>query len=243
MHVHSTVHCCSTVHIELNDNGFDESIFSSLTEQDCSKMFPGKVGWAKKVMLVARTFGEPTSLLTSEQSSIRPVPTTPMPAMSAPTTSSPTPPCTNLVESDETEDAEDASTASSVNNSYSLSEDALLVDEPPSLPEDEEPEDQSEELFTKPELWPQYSDQVMGALQEGKVIEEWDKIVAETAFFVLSYSNPKKSADYSTIGRLFCEKFPCVKFQEHGKSTWVFKCIYTDTQLRVESFRSFEMFT
>ncbi|PIK57877.1 hypothetical protein BSL78_05158 [Apostichopus japonicus] len=92
MHVHSTVHCCSTVHIELNDNGFDESIFSSLTEQDCSKMFPGKVGWAKKVILVARTFGEPTSLLTSEQSSIRPVPTTPMPAMSAPTTSSTTHP-------------------------------------------------------------------------------------------------------------------------------------------------------
>lgn len=103
--------------------------------------------------------------------------------------------------------------------------------------------DQSEELFTKPELWPQYSDQVMGALQEGKVIEEWDKFVAETAFFVLRYSNPKKSADYSTIGRLVCEKFPCVKFQEHGKSPWVCKCIYTDTQLRVETFRSFEMFT
>lgn len=71
------------------------------------------------------------------------------------------------------------------------------------------------------ENWPNYSDKVMGALQDGNILEEWDSFVAETAYFILRHHDIKKSNEYDEIGRLVYERYRCIGFQNNGSSQWV----------------------
>ncbi|XP_061170969.1 uncharacterized protein LOC133180470 [Saccostrea echinata] len=57
---------------------------------------------------------------------------------------------------------------------------------------------------------PSYSPVVRSLLEKGEIYKEWDKMIEETAYHVLSVGNFETKGIYTDFGRLMYSKFPCI---------------------------------
>ena len=71
------------------------------------------------------------------------------------------------------------------------------------------------------EFFPQYSNAIRSLLGNGKIMQEWDKFIEETAYHILALDLPFDSKDqYNELGRKLHLKYPCIGFNS-GQNPWV----------------------
>ena len=68
---------------------------------------------------------------------------------------------------------------------------------------------------------PKYSSTVQSLLDAGKILQEWDKFVEETAYHILALPYKFETKDmYQELGRMLYRKYPCIGFST-GNTPWV----------------------
>lgn len=67
---------------------------------------------------------------------------------------------------------------------------------------------------------PSYSPVIRSLLEKGEIYKEWDKMIEETAYHVLSVGNFETKGIYTDFGRLMYSKFPCIGHSA-TKDPWV----------------------
>ncbi|XP_038066047.1 uncharacterized protein LOC119736107 isoform X1 [Patiria miniata] len=207
------------------ENGVDSSVFLSLTEDDLFRMFPGKVGYVRKVMMVQSELNAPLSaeeatgpegdsdlpgVLQSPdvRSQLTAAPMAPR-ILDISKLSSPSMVSVGAGGDDVAEEA---------GSHQDLESSDVALQGPSSRLET--PKTPMWNMFTTPQTWPQYSDRVVSALKSGNIMADWDALIAETAYFILKHHDMKAPSEYDDVGRLVSERWPCILFEEHGKKPW-----------------------
>ena len=72
--------------------------------------------------------------------------------------------------------------------------------------------------FSKPQL-PLFSERIKSQLDNGNIIDDFDKFVEETAYFLLSKGDIQDKGAYQDFGRLIHSTYPCIGHP--GKEPWV----------------------
>ncbi|KAK6494932.1 hypothetical protein HHUSO_G1573 [Huso huso] len=77
---------------------------------------------------------------------------------------------------------------------------------------------------------PNYSDRIKTLLENGRIIEDFDKFIEETAYYVLSHGDITSRRRYAEFGRHMYEQFPCIGFS--GQQPWSFFCKKLSQKIR-----------
>ncbi|XP_041131507.1 uncharacterized protein LOC121329760 [Polyodon spathula] len=77
---------------------------------------------------------------------------------------------------------------------------------------------------------PNYSDRIKTLLENGRIIEDFDKFIEETAYYVLSHGDITSRRRYAEFGRHMYEQFPCLGFS--GQQPWSFFCKKLSQKIR-----------